>query len=89
MEELLFDESELALYLRGLGRKVIPVLTKADKLAKSERKPAAQILSRVLGGKAIVCAAEQGEGIGELWQRLLLSAQDRGTESGASLEDRV
>ncbi|MBL8632519.1 MAG: YihA family ribosome biogenesis GTP-binding protein [Myxococcales bacterium] len=89
VEELLFDESELALYLRGLGRKVIPVLTKADKLAKSERKPAAQILSRVLGGKAIVCAAEQGEGIGELWQRLLLSAQDRGTESGASLEDRV
>lgn len=89
VEELLFDESELALYLRGLGRKVIPVLTKADKLAKSERKPAAQVLSRVLGGKAIVCAAEQGEGIDELWQRLLIAAQDPPIVRGDSLEDRV
>jgi GTP-binding protein len=89
VEELLFDESELATYLRGLGRKVIPVLTKADKLAKSERKPAAQILSRVLGGKALVCAAEQGEGIGELWLRLLLAAGDKPIASGDSLQDRV
>lgn len=73
VEELLFDETELSTYLRGLDRQVIPVLTKADKLAKSERKPAAQLLSRLLGGRAVVCAAEQGEGIEELWLRVVSS----------------
>ena len=77
-EELLFDESELAGYLRGLHRQVIPVLTKADKLAKSDRKPAAQLLSRILGGRAVVCAAEQGEGIEELWLRILASVAGSG-----------
>jgi GTP-binding protein len=80
--ELLFDETELAGYLRGLGRKVIPVLTKADKLSKSERKPAAQVLGRLLGGKSVVCAAEQGEGIGDLWGRMLSTV----TEQAASEE---
>jgi GTP-binding protein len=89
IEELLFDETELAGYLRGLDRKVIPVLTKADKLAKSERKPAAQVLSRLLGGKAVICAAEQGEGIDELWQRLLLTVVAKAASEGASVDERL
>ena len=89
VEELLFDETELADYLRGLGRKVVPVLTKADKLAKSERKPAAQILSRLLGGKAIVCAAEQGDGVDDLWIRLLTAASEKAIIQGVAAVDRV
>ena len=55
VEELLFDETELSTYLRGLDRQVIPVADQYDKLAKSERKPAAQLLSRLLGGRRGVC----------------------------------
>jgi GTP-binding protein len=71
--ELLFDETELVTYLRGLGRAVIPVITKADKLSKHERKPAAAALARLVGSPALVYSSLSDEGRPELWRRITLA----------------
>jgi GTP-binding protein len=65
------DETELATWLTDLGIEVIPVMTKADKLAKHERQPAAQRMRAALGRPVIVVSATSGEGVPELWHRLL------------------
>ena len=69
--DLLFDELELARFLREYDRAVIPVLTKADKLSKHERKPTALALQRLFGQKVTVVSGQTGEGMDELWRRLL------------------
>lgn len=69
--ELLFDELELANYLQSLGRPVVPVVTKSDKLSKNERKPAAMVLSRLLRIDPIILSAHSGEGMDDLWKRIL------------------
>jgi GTP-binding protein len=68
------DESELAHFMRDHGRRVIVVGTKADKLSKHERKPAAAALGKVLGAPVLVVSGESGEGVPTLWQRLLAVA---------------
>ena len=70
-QELLFDELELATYLRDLGRAVVPVITKADKLAKSERKPVAALLARLLGQEPLIVSAQTGEGQADVWKHVL------------------
>jgi len=72
--ELLFDETELLSYLTGLGRTVIPVITKADKLSKHERKPAAAALARLAGCPATIFSSLSGEGQAELWRRVVTAA---------------
>lgn len=69
--ELLFDETELATYLTGLGRVVIPVITKADKLSKPERKPAAAALGRLIGKSVTIYSSLSGEGHDELGRRIV------------------
>lgn len=69
--ELLFDELELATYLRDLGRAVVPVITKSDKLSKSERKPCAGLLSQLMGQDPVICSAQTGEGQADVWKRVL------------------
>jgi GTP-binding protein len=68
--EQLFDETELARYLLDLGRAVIPVITKADKLSKGERKPAAQALARLMGRPALFCSSLSGDGVADLWKKV-------------------
>jgi GTP-binding protein len=70
VETLLFDEMELVTYLRGLGRVVIPVITKADKLSKHERKPAAVALGRRVQRAVTVYSSLSGEGQEELLRRI-------------------
>ena len=84
--ELLFDEIELANYLAELGRVVVPVLTKADKLSKSERKPAAALLSRMVHGNAVICSSLSGEGQGDVWRRLLRAMDGRTVAARAARE---
>lgn len=80
-DALLFDERELAHYLDSLGRIVTPVLTKADKLTKGERKPAAQRLERVLGlpravhSAPVICSAQTTEGFDDLWRSIHRACQ--------------
>jgi GTP-binding protein len=69
--ELLFDELELAQYLQSLGRPVVPVITKSDKLSKNERKPAAFVLSRLLRIEPVILSAQSGEGMDDLWKRIV------------------
>ena len=70
------DETELKAFLEGPGRRVIVVGTKADKLAKHERKPAAERLRKALAAPVITVSAEQGEGVDELWKRLLVAVAE-------------
>lgn len=69
-DTLLFDEMELITYLRGLGRAVIPVITKADKLSKHERKPAAAALGRRVERSVTIYSSLSGEGQDELLRRI-------------------
>jgi GTP-binding protein len=82
--ELLYDESEIAHFLRDHDRSVIPVLTKADKLSKHERKPAAEAAARVLGQKVTPVAATNGEGIDELWRRVMSALRARSALRGTT-----
>ena len=64
------DETEIAKYVAGRGVLVLAVMTKADKLAKHERKPALDKLKRALGLPVIAVSATGGDGIDELWRRI-------------------
>ncbi len=67
------DETELAHYLRDRGVTVIAVMTKCDKLSKHERRPAAEALKRQLGAHPVTVSATSGEGLDELWKRLVVA----------------
>ncbi|MFO0579646.1 MAG: ribosome biogenesis GTP-binding protein YihA/YsxC [Polyangia bacterium] len=86
--ELLYSESEIAHFLRDHGRLVVPVLTKADKLSKHERKPAAEAAARLIEQRVTpVCAQSgpEGDGMAELWRRVLSALRT----SGAPPETRA
>jgi GTP-binding protein len=67
------DETEIARYVSERNVPVIVAMTKADKLAKHERKPALQALQKALGRGAVAVSATGGEGIDELWRRLVVA----------------
>jgi GTP-binding protein len=69
-EPPLFDETEIAKYVAARGVLVLAVMTKADKLAKHERKPALDKLKRALGLPVIAVSATDGDGVDELWRRI-------------------
>lgn len=65
------DETELMHFMKDHDRRVIVVATKADKLSKHERKPAAEKIGRAMGMHVSVVSAESGDGIPALWKRIL------------------
>src|SRR5262249_19613225 len=71
------DETELAPWIASQGKVVVPVMTKSDKLGKSERKPAAERLPAVLGIRPVIFSAVTGEGKDELWRRLLAPLDEK------------
>jgi GTP-binding protein len=83
--EGLFDETEICNYVAARGVAVLPVMTKADKLAKHERKPALAQLHKALAAASVAAlpplavSATEGEGVDELWRRLLVALERRGT----------
>lgn len=66
------EERELVEWLAEAGRAVLIVLTKADKLPKSKRRPAAAATRRALGltRDPILFSAQTGDGVDELWRAL-------------------
>jgi GTP-binding protein len=71
--EIGLDETEIVKYVRTRGVLVQAVMTKADKLAKHERKPALEKLKRALAVPTLAVSATDGEGIDELWRRLAIA----------------
>ncbi len=67
------DETELKGFLEGPDRRVVVVATKSDKLPKHERKPAAQKLQQAIGAPVVMVSAETGDGLEQLWKRLLVA----------------
>ena len=69
------EELDFVPWLEEHGRQPLVVLTKSDKLSKSQRLPAAAAARRALGLKRdpILFSATTGEGIEELWRRIIAS----------------
>lgn len=68
--EVGLDETEIVKYVAARDVLVIAVMTKADKLKKHERKPAADKLKRALGLPVIAVSATDGDGVEALWRRI-------------------
>lgn len=68
------DDLGLVEYLEELGIEPIVVATKIDKLASSKRKPAVLELAKQLGSRPIAFSAVSGDGVDELWARILRAA---------------
>jgi GTP-binding protein len=79
------DETEIVKYVAARGVFVIAVMTKADKLAKHERKPALEKMKRALGLPLLAVSATDGDGVDELWRRI---AARIASEVGAGPEER-
>jgi GTP-binding protein len=71
------EEKDMLPWLEEHHRKTLVVLTKADKLSKSQRLPAAAALRRDLGLRRdpLLYSAITGEGITELWK--IIAGVDR------------
>ncbi len=67
------EEQELIEWLTAEAVPVMVVLTKADKLPKSKRKPVAMAAKRdlAIAQTPLLFSAESGEGVTELWSHLL------------------
>ncbi|MCZ7681027.1 MAG: hypothetical protein M5U28_20470 [Sandaracinaceae bacterium] len=65
------DDLDLVAYLEELGVAPIVVATKLDKLPASKRKPALAALGVRLGTKPVGFSAVTGDGVEELWRRIL------------------
>ena len=75
----LIDERELLPWIQSRGVVVVPVVTKADKLAKHERKITAERLKKLIGVTPMLFSAQSGDGREKLLERLLKEVGD-GTE---------
>ena len=67
------EDVQLLDFLRAHGLRTLLVATKADKLNRSSRARSAQSLAQAAGERAeqlIVCSAESGEGVAQLWQAI-------------------
>ena len=67
-------ERELVTLGSACGWGVIPIVTKADKLSRSQQKPAIQKIARSIGlspKQLLPCSALSGEGMDEVWRAML------------------
>ncbi len=67
------DEQELSHFMTDHGKRVIPVLTKSDKLSKHERVPVADKTKKALGHAPEIVSATEGMGLDSLWERLFVA----------------
>jgi len=69
------EDRELIEWLEQEGKRVIPVLTKVDKLTRRERDSRARVMGKALSGivsaKPILFSAKTREGREEIWDSLL------------------
>lgn len=66
------EEMELIEWLRDTEVRVIPVVTKIDKLAKNKRKPVSFAQQKVLSSARLplLVSAQTGDGIDQLWHTI-------------------
>ena len=62
-------DQKLLAWLGDLGRPILPVVTKIDKLGKSQRRPVLQAVGDAIGKRraALGFSAHTGEGFDEVW----------------------
>ena len=67
------EEVELLEWLEEMTVPTLVVMTKADKLAKSKRKPAAMQLKKALSlsRMPLLFSAHTGDGVDDLWRAIL------------------
>jgi len=71
------EEEELLAWLEHAGRPALVVLTKADKLPKSKRIPAAAWARKALGLRRdpLLFSADTGDGVDDLWRQIAVAVQ--------------
>ena len=74
---LLPDDQELLTFAKHIGREVLVVATKLDKLPRGKQKPALLEITKQLGGAPLPYSSETGAGRQELWQAVLAMAAIR------------
>jgi len=72
------DDAQLVEYLKHLGRRVIVVATKVDKLPASKRKPRLAEIRAQAGVRVLGFSATTAEGRPDLWQALVAATGTRG-----------
>jgi GTP-binding protein len=84
------EEAELIGWLANSGRPAIVVATKADKLSKNQRFPAAAAVRKRLKLRKdpILFSAETGDGVADLW-RAIRDAADVPTEAPLDKDDEA
>jgi GTP-binding protein len=68
------DDLQLLEFLEHLGVRAIIVATKLDKLPANKRKPALAKLKGALGHKPLGFSSVNGDGVDQLWKRILHAA---------------
>jgi GTP-binding protein len=81
------DDLDLVAFLEELGIEPIVVATKLDKLPPSKRKTTLAALSSRFGRRPVGFSSVSGEGVDELWRRLLRAAAIQ-TGDGAPRDQR-
>jgi GTP-binding protein len=84
--EAIAEELELLRWIAAGGIRVIPTLTKCDKLAKHERTVVAERLRRLAGRPPVLASALSGEGRERLWEQLLAAAAAPRATAAAPLD---
>jgi GTP-binding protein len=71
------SDQQLIASLKGMGRSLLVVGTKADRLSGNERTKAVTRLKQGLGlSDLLLCSAKTGSGIKELWTQVLSRAEE-------------
>jgi GTP-binding protein len=68
------DDRQFAELVRSAGRRLLPVVTKCDKVGRGKRHERLGIIAEILGvipAEFTVTSAKTGEGRTELWQNVL------------------
>jgi GTP-binding protein len=68
------DDLDLVAYLEELGIRPLLVATKLDKLPSSKRKTTLAELARAMPSRPVGFSSETGDGVDELWKRILRAA---------------
>jgi GTP-binding protein len=78
------SDAQLIEFLAAVGRRFLVVGTKADRLSGNARVKAEKTLREGLGiERMLLCSAETGRGLNEVWAEISAAAQDAPVNSGS------
>jgi cytidylate kinase len=86
------EDQAFARMVREAGRPLLPVVTKADKIGRSQRAGRLAAIAAAVGalpGELVVTSAKEGLGRAEVWKRILAAIEEAGRSPSASVAPAV